>query len=160
MIVLPEPKKSFDQKQRLLKVAESVDVPTVGTLNKRLVIDISEFSKQQIQEYGKQKTNFMYSKYSSIRMFSALLFMGIIAGVVMYKQKNTLRSIKGSILQSEVKRFIGSHPKIGQLLREKKKGELSYDNLIGGGIANDYFNCVLYINNLTNGRLQVEGKHM
>ncbi len=40
----------------------------------------------------------MYSKYSSIRMFSALLFMGIIAGVVMYKQKNTLRSIKGSIL--------------------------------------------------------------
>ena len=41
----------------------------------------------------------MYSKYGSIRMFSGVVFIGLIAGLVMYKQKNALKHVKGSILE-------------------------------------------------------------
>jgi hypothetical protein len=31
--------------------------------------------------------------------------------------------------------------------------------LLGGGIVNNKFNCVIYIKNLTNGRVEFEGKY-
>ena len=49
-------------------------------------------------EYGKQKTNFMYTKYGSYRIISMVLFAAGFWGLIMYKKKNVLRSFKGSIL--------------------------------------------------------------
>jgi hypothetical protein len=153
MIVYPEAKKTYEQKEKIVDQADQPSTPTVGEFNKKIYIDVSGLSKEEIAEYGSQKTNFMYSKYGSIRIFSALLFMGLIAGVVMYKQKHMLKSIKGSILESEVKHIVSRNPKINSLLKSRGKGDLEYDHLVGGGIANNEFKCVLYINNLTNGRL-------
>ena len=76
-------------------------------------------SKEEVQEYGTQKTNFMYSKYGSVRMFSMVLFVGIIAGVVMYKQKNMLKSMKGSLLEEEVKMKVANNKKMSALLSSK-----------------------------------------
>ena len=96
-------------------------MPTVGLLNKKVSIDVSTLSKEKIQEYGSQKTNFMYSKYSSIRMFSAVIFVGLIAGVVMYKQKNMLRNIKGSILEMEVKSLLTNNKQMQTIMKQKNK---------------------------------------
>lgn len=63
----------------------------------------------------------MYSKYGSIRMFSIVIFMGLIAGVVMYKQKAALKTIKGSILEEEVKRLVRGNHKMKELMQIKKK---------------------------------------
>lgn len=153
MIVFPEAKKSWEEKLRLVEGASLVETPTIASLNSKVTIDVSQFSKEEIQEYGTQKTNFMYSKYSSIRMFSIVIFMGVIAGVVMYKQKNVLQTIKGSILEQEVKSLLSRDGRVNDILRQKHKKELEFDLLIGGGIANNQFNCVMYIKNLTNGKL-------
>ncbi len=85
---------------------------------------MSEFTKEEIKEYGTQKTNFMYSKYSSIRMLSIMIFMGLIVAMVIYKKKTTLRSITGSILQEEVKRMAVRNPKVREILDAKKKNDL------------------------------------
>jgi hypothetical protein len=62
------------------------------------VLDISDLSKEEIEEYGKQKTNFMYTKYSSYRIVAVVLFVSAIWGLIMYRQKNVLKTVKGSIL--------------------------------------------------------------
>lgn len=45
MIVFPEPKKSFEEKQRLVEQSKAVQTPTISTLNDKIAIDISQFSK-------------------------------------------------------------------------------------------------------------------
>ena len=70
----------------------------MGNLNKKTTIDVSTLTKEEIEEYGKQKTSFMYSKYGSMRMLSVLLFTGLLGGIVMYKRRTTLKTIKNSIL--------------------------------------------------------------
>lgn len=49
----------------------------------------------------------MYSKYGSYRLMSVVLFVAGLWGVIMYKQKNVLKSVKGSILEHEVKTQVG-----------------------------------------------------
>ena len=46
MIVYPEPKKTFQQKADIVARQEYPDTPTLGLFNKKLAIDISEFSKE------------------------------------------------------------------------------------------------------------------
>lgn len=88
-----------------------------------------------------------------------VIFLGALSGLVMYKQKNVLKSVKGSILEDEVKRLLGKNEAVIQILKNKNKKELEFDNLIGGGISNNHFACVMYIKNLTNGRIEFEGKY-
>lgn len=45
MIVFPEPKKTLQQKYELVSKNEFPDTPTVGLFNKKITIDISEFTK-------------------------------------------------------------------------------------------------------------------
>ena len=132
----------------------------MSNLSKKVSIDISEFSREEIEEYGRQKTSFMYSKYSSIRMLSIMIFMGLIAGAVIYKRKTTLQSVTGSILEEEVKRLAQKNLQVSELLNRKRQFGLEFDEVVGGGIANNNFKCVIYINNLTNGRLEFEGKYL
>jgi len=40
----------------------------------------------------------MYSKYGSYRIMSIVLFVSGIWGLIMYRQKNVLKTVKGSIL--------------------------------------------------------------
>jgi hypothetical protein len=98
MIVFPEPKKTFQQKSDIVARGEYPDTPTLGLFNKKLSIDISEFTKEEIEEYGKQKVSFMYSKYGSYRLMTMVLFVSGITGLVLYKRKSVLKSVKGSIL--------------------------------------------------------------
>ena len=95
----------------------------------------------------------MYSKYGSYRMMSMVLFFAAITGVILYKRKSVLKSVKGSILEEEIKRMLNRDDRILSLLREKKRKELEFDSLIGGGMSNNQFDCVMYLKNLTNGRL-------
>jgi len=113
-----------------------------------------------VLEYGKQKTSFMYSKYGSYRMFSLVLFMSAVGGFVIYKKKTIMKSIKGSILEDEVKRLVGKNETIINILKEKHKREPEFDNLIGGGISNNRFECTMYLKSLTNGRIEFAGRYL
>jgi hypothetical protein len=66
----------------------------------------------------------MYSKYGSYRLFTMILFFSAITGLIMYKRKSVLKSIKGSILEEEIKRMINRNDQIQSILREKNKKEL------------------------------------
>ena len=70
----------------------------MGALNKQIDLDISDLSKDKIKEYGKQNINFMYSKYGSYRMKSVVLLLADIWGLIIYRQKNVMKSVKGSIM--------------------------------------------------------------
>jgi hypothetical protein len=159
MIVFPEPKRTLQQKYEIVGRNDSPDTPTVGHFNKKITIDISEFSKEEIEEYGKQKVNFMYSRYGAYRIFTMVIFFSALTGVILYKRKSVLKSVKGSILEEEVKRMLGRNDRIAALLKEKNKKELEFDTLIGGGMTNNHFDCVMYLKNLTNGRLEFSGKY-
>ena len=41
MIVYPESKKTFEQKQKILQKNQIIDVPTLSTLNDKIAINIS-----------------------------------------------------------------------------------------------------------------------
>ena len=66
----------------------------------------------------------MYSKYGSYRLFTMVLFFAGITGVILYKRKSVLKSIKGSILEEEIKRMINRNDRIQAILREKNKKEV------------------------------------
>ena len=74
-------------------------VLTLGDLNQRFKVDLSEFTEEEVKQYAAQKTNFMFTKHGSLRLFSGVLMFGLIIGTVMYKQKNVLKNISGSILE-------------------------------------------------------------
>ena len=99
MIVFPEPKKPFEHKEKIVSMSSIDHNLTLGDLNDRFNIDLSSFTKEEIEQYAAQKTNFMVTKHGSLRMFTGMLFLGFVAGIVMYKQKNVLKNIKGSILE-------------------------------------------------------------
>lgn len=109
MIVFPEPKKTLQQKYEIVSKSDIPDTPTFSHFNKKITIDISEFSKEEIEEYGKQKVNFMYSKYGAYRIFTMVLFFSALTGIILYKKKSVLKSVKGSILEEEVKRMLGKN---------------------------------------------------
>ena len=153
MIIYPEQRKSLAQKEEILKRYQYPDTPTISFLQSKIALDVNDFTKDEIEEYGKQKISFMYSKYSSYRFFSILFFSAGILGIYLYKKTTSLSSIKGSILEEEVKNLLNKNSHIVNLLGSRGKRELEFDSLIGGGIANNNFNCVMYIKNLTNGRI-------
>lgn len=95
----------------------------------------------------------MYTKYGSYRIMSVVLFVSGIWGLIMYRQKNVLKTVKGSILEHEVKTKVSRNSYVMQVLRNKNKSTLEFDNLVGGGMINNNFKCVMYIKNLTNGRV-------
>ena len=70
-----------------------------------------------MEEYGKQKTNFMYSKYGSYRMLSFILFFAAIGGLVVYKKKTVIKSIKGSILEDEIKNMVRKNENVMKILK-------------------------------------------
>ena len=45
-------------------------------------------------------------------------------------------------------------------MKAKNKNEVEFDKLVGGGMVNNEFRCVMYVNNLTNGRIEFEGKYV
>lgn len=77
---------------------------------------MSTLSKEEVEEYGSQKTQFMYTRYGSMRLFAIILFLGMGIGLVTYKQKNVLRGIKGSTLEYLIKTKIGKNQKVIELL--------------------------------------------
>ena len=95
----------------------------------------------------------MYSKYGSMRLFSSVIFLGLVVGLVMYKERNVLKNIKGSILEHEVHSLVSKNPKVNQLIKLNEQKGVDLDHLIGGGIANNEFKCVMLINNINKGRL-------
>ena len=99
----------------------------------------------------------MYSRYGSYRLFTFLFFFASIAGLVVYKKRTALRSIKGSVLEAQIKSLLGQNPKLNDLLRQRKKSVVEYEDLVGGGISNGRFNCVMYVRGLTNGRVEFSG---
>lgn len=84
---------------------------------------------------------------------SMVLFLAAFTGVILYKRKSALNSVKGSILEEEVKRMLNRNDHVLTILKAKNKKELEFDSLIGGGMSNNHFECVMYLKNLTNGRL-------
>jgi hypothetical protein len=102
----------------------------------------------------------MYSKYGSYRILSLLLFFSALGALVLYKKKTLMKSIKGSILEDEVKRMVSRNENVVNLLRNKQKREAEFDTLIGGGISNDRFECIMYLKSLTNGRVEFSGKYV
>jgi len=93
----------------------------MASLSSRMIVNLSEFSKEEIEAYGKQKTQFMYSKYGNYRMISIILFGGLVASAVLYKRNNVIRSIKGSILETNIKTMLNSNKHIDQLLKARNK---------------------------------------
>jgi hypothetical protein len=63
----------------------------------------------------------MYSKYGSYRIMSIVLFVSGIWGLIMYRQRNVLKTVKGSILEHEVKTKVGRNNLVVQVLRNKNK---------------------------------------
>ena len=49
---------------------------------------------------------------------------------------------------------MGRNNLVNQVLRNKNKSTVEFDELVGGGIVNNNFKCVMYIKNLTNGRVE------
>jgi hypothetical protein len=66
----------------------------------------------------------MYSKYSTYRFFTMILFFSAITGIVLYKRRTVLTSIKGSILEEEVKRMLQRNDHVIQILKSKNKKDL------------------------------------
>lgn len=102
----------------------------------------------------------MYTRYNAYRMFTMVFFFAALTGFILYKRKTVLKSIKGSILEEEVKQLLHRNGNVLRMLKEKNKKELEFDSLIGGGISNGSFDCVMYLKNLTNGRLEFSGKYL
>ena len=123
-------------------------------------MELKEFSKEEVEAYGKQKVQFMYSSYTSYRMVTFLFFFAILSGFVIYKRKTAMRSIKGSVLEAQVKKLLNTNPHLTALLNERKKKTADFEELIGGGISDGKFNCVLYLRSLTNGRVEFEGEQV
>lgn len=46
-----------------------------------------------------------------------LLFASAMGSLFVYKNKKIIRSIKGSILEDEVKRIVSHHPTVNKILR-------------------------------------------
>ena len=44
-------------------------------------------------------------------------------------------------------------PQLSALLKTRGKTGLEYEDLIGGGMSDGKFNCVMYLRSLTNGRV-------
>ena len=99
MIIYPEQRKSLVQKEEIIKKYQYPDTPTIAFLQTKIALDVNDFTKDEIEEYGKQKINFMYTKYSSYRFFSMVFFTAGILGIYLYKKTTALSSIKGSILE-------------------------------------------------------------
>jgi len=87
-------------------------------------VDLSEFSEEEVKQYAAQKTTFMFTKHGSLRIFSGVVMLGLIVGSVMYKQKNVLKNISGSILEQELIRLASRHPQVGKVLQQKGKRSL------------------------------------
>ncbi len=66
----------------------------------------------------------MYSKYGSYRLMTMVLFFSGITGLILYKRKSVLKSVKGSILEEEVKRMLNRNERVLSILKEKNKKEL------------------------------------
>ena len=52
---------------------------------------------------------------------SIVLFVSGIWGLIMYRQRNVLKTVKGSILEHEVKTKVGRNNLVVQVLRNKNK---------------------------------------
>lgn len=97
------------------------ETPTMSTLSKRMTVDISEFSKEEIEAYGKQKTQFMYSRYGNYRILSIVFILGVSTILFLYKRRNVVRNIRGSILENDIKQMLGRNAKLQELLQARNK---------------------------------------
>ena len=100
----------------------------------------------------------MYSSYGSYRLFAFLFFFATIVGLVLYKRRTALRSIKGSVLEAQIKNLLAQNPRMNDILRQRNKSVVEYEDLVGGGVSDGRFNCVMYVRNLTNGRVEFSGQ--
>lgn len=132
--------------------------PTYSYFHKLTEIDISDLTKEEIEEYSNQKIRFMYTKYNGFRLMSGTILLGLVFAFIKYKDKSLIRSIKGSVLENEAKLKIRAHPKVVQLLALRNK-EIAFDSLIGGGISDKIFDCSIGLYGLTNGKVYFSGKY-
>lgn len=133
--------------------------PIYGPLHQKLSVNVAGLSDDEIEQYSKHKTNFMYQKYNQYRiMVFICLFVGS-GALFVYFSKNKTKPLSNSVLYELVVSKVKSHPKVDQFVRLHKLKELKMDKTVGGGMRNNVFDCQIGVNNVTMGRVEVEGKH-
>lgn len=100
---------------------------TYSALHTKLNQMPENLSEEEIQEYNKQKSTNMYSKYNTHRLVT-FLFLGFAAvGALWYKSKYTLSSIINTSLLYSVKSRFSTNPEVQRL------GKYMMTNNIQGG---------------------------
>ncbi len=101
----------------------------------------------------------MYQKYNQYRILAFMCFMIGSGALFLYFSKNKTKSMSNSVLYQLVLSKISRNQKIDQFLQAHKLKQLDLDKNVGGGMKNNVFNCQIGLNNVTMGRIEVEGKH-
>ena len=68
----------------------------------------------------------MYQKYAMLRYASIGIVLAAVAGIVTYKRKNVFKTIKGSILEEEIKLLVKNNEKVKNVLQEKNKKNIQF----------------------------------
>ncbi len=101
----------------------------------------------------------MYQKYNQYRILAFMCFAIGSGALFVYFSKNKTKNMSNSVLYQLATNKVIRNPKIDQFLKINKLKQLDLDKNVGGGMKNKVFNCQIGVNNVTMGRIEIEGKH-
>ncbi len=101
----------------------------------------------------------MYQKYNQYRILAFMCFLIGSGALFLYFSKNKTKNMSNSVLYQLILSKISRNSKIDQFLQAHKLKQLDLDKNVGGGMKNNIFNCQIGLNNVTMGRIEIEGKH-
>lgn len=101
----------------------------------------------------------MYQRYNQYRIVAILCAMIGAGALFLYFAKNKTKNLSNSVFYQLATGRVTKHPKVVNFMRENKIKQLDFDRNVGGGMKNNVFDCQIGINNVTMGRVEVQGKH-
>lgn len=128
-------------------------------MHEKLSVNVAELSDEEIEQYSKHKTNFMYQRYNQYRIVAIMCAMIGAGALFLYFSKNKTKNMSNSVLYQIAIGKVTKNPKVNAFMKSNKISQLDFDKNVGGGMKNNVFNCQIGINNVAMGRVEIEGKH-
>lgn len=116
---------------------------------------MSELSDEEIEQYSKHKTNFMYQRYNQYRMVAIMSVMIGAGALFVYFSKNKTKNMSNSVLYQLAIGKVARNPKVVDFMKNNKIKQLDFDKNVGGGMKNNAFSCQIGVNNVTMGRVEI-----
>ncbi len=162
VVELPSHKKiNIDMKKIEENSIKNPDlVPSMQYYYQRINERLATFTMDEMEEYGKQKTNYMYKKYSNQRILYVIIIF-ILAGAIFVRMSmNKVSKLTGSTLAILAENKFRNHREILNLLQKMKRREFKWDRNIAGEMRSNHFNGTVGVEGLIMGKVRMEGKYL